>query len=94
MVEALVGCIAGAVLVSETESMAKAAGLVDVVLKLKSTYVDGMVDWQDPLYQKIIVHLPAGSKPSDYVTSLEITAKKQSLNLGSNVAARRGECCG
>jgi len=93
-VEALVGCVAGAVLVSETERMAKDAGLVEIVLKAKSAYIDGMVDWQNPLYQKIIVHLPAGAKPSDYVTSLEITARKQSLNLGSNVAARRGVCCG
>jgi arsenite methyltransferase len=79
MVEALVGCVAGAVLVSDTERMAKAAGLVNVVLNPKSAYVDGMVDWQDPLYQKIIAHLPVGAKPSDYITSLEITAHKPRL---------------
>ena len=61
-VEALVGCVAGAVLVSETERMAKEAGLGDIVLKPKSGYIDGMVDWQDPLYQKIIADLPAGSE--------------------------------
>jgi SAM-dependent methyltransferase len=93
-VEALVGCVAGAVLVSETEQMAKEAGLGDIVTKSKSAYIDGMVDWQDPLYQKIITNLPAGAKPSDYVTSLEITARKESLNLGSNLAPRRGGCCG
>lgn len=76
MIEALVGCVAGAVLVSETERMAKDAGLVDIRLKAKSGYVDSMVDWKDPLYQKIIAHLPAGSKPGDYITSLEITASK------------------
>jgi len=76
MVEALLGCVAGAVLVSETERMAKAAGLGNIVTKAKSAYIDGMVDWQDPLYQKIIAHLPAGTKPSDYVTSLEVTARK------------------
>jgi arsenite methyltransferase len=75
-VEALVGCVAGAVLVSETERMAKEAGLVDILLKAKSDYIDGMVDWQDPLYQKIITNLPPGAKPGDYVTSLEITARK------------------
>lgn len=74
MVEALVGCVAGAVLVSETERMAKEAGLGDIVLKSKSAYIDGMVDWQDPLYQKIIAHFPPGAKPSDYITSLEVTA--------------------
>jgi arsenite methyltransferase len=76
MVEALVGCVAGAVLVSDTESMAREAGLEDIVLKSKSGYIEGMVDWQDPLYEKIISHLPAGTKPSDYVTSLEIIARK------------------
>jgi arsenite methyltransferase len=75
-VEALVGCVAGAVLVAETERMAKEAGLSGIVLKSKSAYIDGMVDWQDPLYQKIIAHLPAGTMPSDYVTSLEVTARK------------------
>ena len=75
-VEALVGCVAGAVLVSETERMAKEAGLGDIVLKPKSAYIDGMVDWQDPLYQRIVAHLPAGAKPSDCVTSLEVTARK------------------
>src|ERR1035441_1376160 len=75
-VEALVGCVAGAVLVSETERMAKEAGLVDILLKAKSDYIDGMVDWQDPLYQKIITNLPTGAKPGDYITSLEITARK------------------
>jgi SAM-dependent methyltransferase len=75
-VEALVGCVAGAVLVSETKRMAKEAGLVEIETKSKSAYIDGMVDWQDPLYQKIIKDLPAGAKPSDYITSLEITARK------------------
>src|SRR5512136_301082 len=75
-VEALVGCVAGAVLVSETERMAREAGLVDIELKGKAGYIDGMVDWQDPLYTKILAQLPGERKPSDYVTSLEITARK------------------
>jgi SAM-dependent methyltransferase len=75
-VEALVGCVAGAVLVSESEAMAKAAGLVEIATKTKSGYMDSMADWQDPLYQRIAASLPAGAKPSDYVTSLEITARK------------------
>jgi ubiquinone/menaquinone biosynthesis C-methylase UbiE len=81
-VEALVGCVAGAVLVSETERMAQASGLVDVTTNGKSAYVDRMVDWQDPLYQKILGQLAAGTKPSDYITSLEITARKPSAGGG------------
>jgi arsenite methyltransferase len=79
-VDALIGCVAGAVLVGETERMAEEAGLGDIVLKPKSNYIDGMVDWQDPLYQKIIAQLPDGTKPSDYVTSLEVTARKPTAN--------------
>lgn len=76
MVEALIGCVAGAVLVSETERMAKAAGLVDLALNPKPVYVESMVDCQDPLYQKIVAQLPAGTNPKDYITSLEIKASK------------------
>jgi len=76
-VEALVGCVAGAVLVEETRSMAAAAGLSDIVLTPKPQYIDAMTDWQDPLYKKIIESLPAGSKPSDYITSLDVSARKE-----------------
>jgi arsenite methyltransferase len=76
MVEALVGCVAGAVLVSETGRMAREAGLSDIVLKVKSDYIAAMLDFEDPLYKKIIGLLPAGSKPADYITSLEVQARK------------------
>ncbi len=75
-VEALVGCVAGAVLVSETERMAKEAGLEGIRVKPRAAYVDATVDWQDPLYKKILAELPPGTKPSDYVTSVEVTARK------------------
>jgi len=76
LVEALVGCIAGAVLVSDTEKMAQASGLTDIALKSKPGYIEAMTNWEDPLYRKIVEHLPAGAKPSDYITSLEIQARK------------------
>jgi arsenite methyltransferase len=76
MMEALVGCVAGAVLVSETERMVKEAGLADIRLNAKKDYMEAMTDWQDPLYVKILEHLPAGTKASDYVTSLEVSARK------------------
>jgi SAM-dependent methyltransferase len=76
-VEALIGCIAGAVLVEETRAQMLAAGLTDIVLTAKPSYIDAMTDWQDPLYRKIIEALPAGSKPGDYITSLDIAARKR-----------------
>ena len=77
MVEALVGCVAGAALVSHIEDMARNAGLDDIKLSARPRYVDGMVDWQDPLYQKIVANLPPDTKPSDYIVSLEVTARKR-----------------
>jgi arsenite methyltransferase len=76
MVESLIGCVAGAVLVDQTRATAEAAGLVEIQLTPKPGYVDAMMDWNDPLYRKIIEHLPAGAKAGDYVTSLEVAARK------------------
>jgi SAM-dependent methyltransferase len=85
MVEALIGCVAGAVLVAEVERMARAAGLADIVLTPKPDYVAGMTDWNDPLYREILTHLPAGAKATDYITSLEVRARKP---------AAEKRCCG
>jgi ubiquinone/menaquinone biosynthesis C-methylase UbiE len=76
MVEALVGCVAGAVLVKDTERMAKKAGLVSIVLTPKTEYVAAMEHWNDPMYAKIIKALPRGTKPSDFITSLSVSARK------------------
>jgi SAM-dependent methyltransferase len=76
MVEALVGCVAGAVLVSDTERMAHEAGLAEIVLNAKPQYVEAMTGFEDPLYQKIVALLPAGSKPADFIASLEVQARK------------------
>jgi hypothetical protein len=76
MVEALIGCIAGAVLVEETRRMMAAAGLVDIQLAPKSGYVVAMNELQDPLYRQIVEKLPAGTRPADFITSLDITARR------------------
>lgn len=76
MVEALVGCVAGAALVSDTEAFARAAGLDNVAVRVKPEYVSAMVSFEDPLYQKIVAALPTGASPDDYVASVEITARK------------------
>ncbi|MBI3820042.1 MAG: arsenite methyltransferase [Planctomycetes bacterium] len=75
-VEALVGCVAGAVLVEETRRQMREAGLADIVLKQKPEYIEAMAHWEDPLYREIIIKLPAGSRPADYITSLDIAARK------------------
>ena len=75
-VEALVGCIAGAVLVEETRRMAQEAGLAEIVLEPKPQYIESMTDWQDPLYRKMLESLPPGTKPADLITSLNVRARK------------------
>ncbi|TWT45873.1 Demethylrebeccamycin-D-glucose O-methyltransferase [Phycisphaerae bacterium RAS1] len=77
MVEALVGCVAGAVLVEETRRMMESAGLSDIRLTPKAIYVESLSELQDPLYRKIAEHLPAGAKLGEYVTSLDIGARKR-----------------
>ncbi len=76
MVEALIGCVAGAVLLDDTRQMAEEAGLTEIALTPKAGYVDAMVDWNDPLYRKIIEHLPVGTKAGDYIASVDVVARK------------------
>ena len=76
LVQALVGCVAGAALVGDTQRMAQAAGLTDIVLKSKPAYVEAMSGFEDPLYKEIAAHLPKDAKPSDYITTLEVQARK------------------
>jgi len=76
MVEALIGCVAGAALISETERMAREAGLQNIVLDEKGGYIDSMTTTNDPLFSRILDALPQGTKPSDYVVSLNVSAVK------------------
>ena len=73
---ALVGCVAGAVLVDETRTMLEQAGFTSITLTHKPDYVRNMQDWDDPLYKQIAEALPEGEEMSDYVISLSIEAKK------------------
>ncbi len=76
-VEALIGCVAGAVLIGEIERMVREAGLVDLALTPKPSYVDAMIEGQDSLYRSILELLPPHSKASDFITSLDVSAKKR-----------------
>jgi arsenite methyltransferase len=75
-VDALVGCIAGAELVERTERFAREAGLSAIQLEHKPQYIEAMTSLEDPLYQKVIAALPAGTRPADFITSLNVTAQK------------------
>lgn len=74
--EALVGCVSGAVHIDEIRRDAQAAGLVDIVIASKPGYVDALTAWDDPLYRKIVAAIPVGLIPSDFVTSADISARR------------------
>ncbi|MGD9689122.1 MAG: arsenite methyltransferase [Phycisphaerales bacterium] len=79
-VGALVGCIAGAALIDDMVSMARAAGLTEVGAERRPGYVDTLVNTGDPLYASVLEKLPGGSegraRVGDYVASVEFTARK------------------
>jgi len=75
-IEALVGCVAGAPLATDTEQWMRAAGLIAVELVPKPEYVAAMQDVQDPLYRSMAAELPAGHTIADYVASFDIRARK------------------
>jgi arsenite methyltransferase len=77
MVQAWVGCVARASLVSEVEQYAGEAGLTDTRLEQKGDYFEAAMASEDPLFKQIAAALPKGTRPSDYVTSLNITARKR-----------------
>jgi len=76
-VAALVGCIAGAVLLDRTKEMIQKAGLKIDNITEKPTNIELMLDCQDPLYAQIKEFLPEGAKIEDYVVSVDITALKE-----------------
>jgi hypothetical protein len=49
---------------------------VDIRLEQKPDYVAAMTSFHDPLYQKISAALPSGTRPADFITSLNVTARK------------------
>jgi len=74
--EALIGCVAGAVLLDEYRQMMLAAGLTEVVIWPKPEYVAALTSFKDPLYHRIEEALPAGTAVGDFVTSIDVTATK------------------
>ena len=76
MMEALVGCVAGAVTVDEYRAMILASGLAEVKLTPKPEYVASLTDVQDPLYKEIAHALPPGTTAADFITSVDVTAGK------------------
>lgn len=75
-VQALTGCISGAVTVEEYEKHITDVGLKVVELKKFKGAADLWNDMKDPVYRSIHEKLPEGETLSDYVVSMEIRAVK------------------
>ena len=73
---ALIGCMAGAVFVEDTEALAKEAGFTDIELTVKSDYIETMTGLKASLYGEIRDHMPEGESLSDYIVSLSVSARK------------------
>ncbi|MDX1971550.1 MAG: arsenite methyltransferase [Candidatus Sumerlaeia bacterium] len=82
--EALVGCVAGALLISQLEAILHNAGLVDIDMEEKPGYIQAMEESKDHIAKRVMQLLPPGETMSDYIASMNITARKP---------AARG-CCG
>ena len=75
-IAALVGCIAGAIELRETERLIREAGLETVEVVQKPQAIAAMTDGNDPLFREVLSALPAGMTLTDYVTSVVITARR------------------
>lgn len=75
-VEALVGCVAGAILVEDTRRFIREAGLVEAIFTPRREYVETLQSLDDPLTRQIRSFLPEGRNIGDYITSMEIQAIK------------------
>jgi hypothetical protein len=48
-----------------------------VKLTPKPEYVASLESFEDPLYRRIAEALPAGTTAADFLTSVEVTARRQ-----------------
>ncbi len=75
--EALVGCISGAVTITDTLKMMESAGLADIKADEKKFNMDVMDNCNDSFYKTIRDNLPSGKRLSDFAASVDFTAVKK-----------------
>ena len=74
--EALVGCVAGALLLDELRTIVDANGLVEARFEEKPGYVAAMEDSKEHIAQRIHALLPEGERLGKYIASMNIWARK------------------
>lgn len=75
-IAALVGCIAGAIEIRETERLIREAGLETVEVIQKPQAIAAMTNGNDPMFNEVLAALPAGTTLTDFVTSVVITVRR------------------
>jgi len=88
MVQALIGCVAGAVELDAYRDMVEAAGLEGVELEQQAAFTQAVSSGDDPLYAPILAKLPPGTSVGDYVTSVVVTATRPPADCGCSPS-----CC-
>lgn len=81
-VHALVGCVAGALLLDELRDIVTACGLVDASFVEKPEYVRAMEASKDHIAQRVQELVPAGERIGDYIASMDIAARKPARCAG------------
>lgn len=81
-VEALIGCVAGAIELEAYREVVAAAGLTQIELEAQPAFVAAITQGNDPLYAPILASIPPGTSIADYVTSVVVTATKPAAACG------------
>ncbi|MFB6285192.1 MAG: arsenite methyltransferase [Candidatus Bipolaricaulia bacterium] len=70
------GCIAGAIEMADYRSIVEATGLTDVQIVPRPDHDASIEACEDPLYQQLAEALPPGMALTDYLASVDVTARK------------------
>lgn len=74
--EALVGCVAGALLLGELREIISATGLADASFEEKPGYVEAMETSKDHIAKRVNELIGEGESLADYIASMNISARK------------------
>ena len=74
--QALVGCVAGAMLLDELRAVLADAGLVDAEFEEKPGYVQAMEETKDHIAERVKSLIGEGETLADYIASMNISARK------------------
>ena len=69
-------CIAGAIEIDDYRAMVEATGMTDVRIVPRPEHKSSIEGCEDPLYQQIAEALPPDTSLTDYVASVDVTARK------------------